>query len=237
MPLSGWEETLAVRAIQAPAGAVRSRGGGWGGGGGSLLSGGRALQEPGPRGRSGGASSPRPALTACAGRRCASPRGPAQSRAARPAPLLGTPSPPEPGAWRPRPLSLAPAAGCLCCFLSLDRPPAACSPPAGRGVGESSPPGLHAPTAAPVPRGACTGPRRLRRAAARMHRPHLLLLLLRAPGVGGGEAGEQWQPRQLQRAAEARMQPQRPRCREITSRGGAGWMCGRPRGLCTWRAR
>lgn len=42
MPLSGWEETLAVRAIQAPAGAVRSRGGGWGGGGGGLCSAGVA---------------------------------------------------------------------------------------------------------------------------------------------------------------------------------------------------
>lgn len=62
--------------------------------------------------------------------------------------------------------------------------------------------GLHAPAAARAPRPACTGPRRLQRAAPRMSRP--LLLLLRAPGVGGGEAGEQrqWQP---QRAAETGM--------------------------------
>lgn len=47
MPLSGWEETLAVRAIQAPAGAVRSRGGGWGGGGG--VSAQRGSRPPGTR--------------------------------------------------------------------------------------------------------------------------------------------------------------------------------------------
>lgn len=67
--------------------------------------------------------------------------------------------------------------------------------------------GLHAPAAARAPRPACTGPRRLQGAAPRTNRP--LLLLLRAPGVGGGEAGEQrqWQP---QRAAEAGMQPRGP---------------------------
>lgn len=67
--------------------------------------------------------------------------------------------------------------------------------------------GLHAPAAARAPRPACTGPRRLQRAVPRTSRP--LLLLLRAPGVGGGEAGEQrqWQP---QRAAEAGMQPRGP---------------------------
>ncbi len=39
---------------------------------------------------------------------------------------------------------------------------------------------------------------------ARTHRP--LLLLLGAPGVGGGEAGEQQQPRRLQRAVEGALQ-------------------------------
>lgn len=67
--------------------------------------------------------------------------------------------------------------------------------------------GLHAPAAARAPRPACTGPRRLQKAAQRTNRP--LLLLLRAPGVGGGEAGEQRQ-RQPQRAAEAGMQPRGP---------------------------
>lgn len=60
--------------------------------------------------------------------------------------------------------------------------------------------GLHAPAAARAPRPACTGPRRLQRAAPKTNRP-LLLLLLRAPGVGGGEAGEQrqWQRSERQR--------------------------------------
>lgn len=102
------------------------------------------------------------------------------------------------------------------------------------GVGGSSPLGLHAPAAARAPRRVCTGPCRLQRAAARMHRP--LLLLLRAPGVGGGEAGEQWQPRRRQRAAEAQMQPRGPRRREITGPGGARRTRGQPGGQCTGRA-
>lgn len=113
--------------------------------------------------------------------------------AAQPSPLPGAPSPPAPGARQPRPLSPAPAAACLCCFLSLDRLPEACSPGIRPGVGGLSPLELHAPAAVRAFRRACTGLRRLQRAAARMHRP--LLLLLRAPGVGGGEGGEQRQPR------------------------------------------
>lgn len=53
--------------------------------------------------------------------------------------------------------------------------------------------------------GQCTDPRRLQRAATRTYWP--LLLLLRALGVGGGEAGE-WRQRRRQRAAEARMAAQ-----------------------------
>lgn len=128
-----------------------------------------------------GSCSPRPAGGA------APPLWVALRAAAQPAPLAGAPSLPAPGARRPRPLSPAPATACLCCFLSLDRLPAACSPRVHPAVGGSSL-GLPAPAAAREPRRACTGLRRLQKAAARTHRP--LLLLLRAPGVGGGEAGE-----------------------------------------------
>lgn len=112
--------------------------------------------------------------------------------AAQLSPLPGAPSPPAPGARQPRPLLPAPAAACLCCFLSLDRPPEACSPGIRPGVGGFSPLELHAPAAVRALLPARTDLRRLQRAAARMHRP---LLLLRAPGVGGGEGGEQRQPR------------------------------------------
>lgn len=170
MPLSGWEGALSVRAIRAPARAVRSRVGG----GGAPLSGGHARPGRGPRGRSGDASSPGPVIAASGGRRCASPRGPAQGcSSARAAPWA--PSPPALAARRPRPLSPAPAAASLCCFLSLARPPAACSPPFAPRWGDSLLRGLHAPAAAPAPRRTYTGPRRLQRAAARMHRPLLLL--------------------------------------------------------------
>lgn len=233
MPLSGWKGTLSVRVIQAPARAVRSRR--WRV---SRLSVGRARPGPGRCGRSGGASSPGPVLTASGGRRCASPRGLAQGcSSARAAPR---------GALSARARSraaAAPLAGPSCSLsllLPLARPPARGSqPPGPPGGGRgSSPLGLHAPAAAPTPRRACTGPRRLQRAAARMHRP--LLLLLQALGVGGGEAGEQRQPRRRQRAAEARMQSRGPRRREITGPGGAGrtweWPGGRYTGRASSRA-
>lgn len=111
--------------IQAPAHAVRSRGLGF-----SRLSGGRARPGSGPRGRSGGASSPE----ACAHSvRRAALRLPSGSRSGLQLPWA--PSLPAPGARRPRLLSPAPAAACLCCFLSLDRPPVACSPPVRPRVG------------------------------------------------------------------------------------------------------
>lgn len=224
---------MSVRVIQAPARAVRSRR--WRV---SRLSVGRARPGPGRCGRSGGASSPGPVLTASGGRRCASPRGLAQGcSSARAAPR---------GALSARARSraaAAPLAGPSCSLsllLPLARPPARSSQspgPPGGGRG-SSPPGLHAPAAAPTPRRACTGPRRLQRAAARMHRP--LLLLLQALGVGGGEAGEQRQPRRRQRAAEARMQSRGPPRREITGPGGAGrtweWPGGRYTGRASSRA-
>lgn len=147
--------------IQAPAHAVRSRGLGF-----SRLSGGRARPGSGPRGRSGGASSPE----ACAHSvRRAALRLPSGSRSGLQLPWA--PSLPAPGARGPRLLSPAPAAACLCCFLSLDRPPVACSPPVRPRVGGSPPPRLHAPAAArllaghaPAPAGCkerrreCTGP-------------------------------------------------------------------------------
>lgn len=205
------------------------------GGGGSLRSAGVAAARN--RGRAGAqAAHPHlgPVLTASGGRRCASPRGPAQGCSSARAAPRGALS-----AGARSPAAAAPLAGPSCSRslllpLSLDRPPAACSPPVRPGLGGgSSPLGLHAPAAARAPRWACTGPRRLQRAVARMHRP--LLLLLRAPGVGGGEAGEQRQPRRRQRAAEARMQRRGPPRREITGPGGAGRTWGPPGERCTGR--
>lgn len=62
---------------------------------------------------------------------------------------------------------------------------------------------LHAPAVAPASRRACTSPRRLQRAEARMHWP--LLPLLGAPGVGGGEAGERRRQRQRQQRFGCRL--------------------------------
>lgn len=166
----------------------------------------------------GGAASPLGVPLKAAARRCATPRGALFAHTG----ILA---------------AAAPLADCsLSLLLPLARPPAGSLQPPGLpgGVGGSSPLGLHAPAAARAPRRVCTGPRRLQRAAARMHRP--LLLLLRAPGVGGGEAGERWQPRRRQRAAEAQMQPRGPRRRKITGPGGAGRTRGRPGGQCTGRA-
>lgn len=84
--------------------------------------------RPGPRSlaRSGGASSQETMLSASGGRRCASLR----VRAHRCSSAGASPRAPSPsalGGRRPRPLSPAPAAACLCCFLSLALPPSACS--------------------------------------------------------------------------------------------------------------
>lgn len=188
-----------MRVIQAPTRAVRSQG--WPV---SPLSVGRTRPGPGPFGRSGGASSPGPVLTTSGGRRCASPRGPAQGcSSARAAPR---------GALSARarsPAATAPLAGPSCSLsllLPLARPPARGSqcpgPPGGCEGGRL----LRGCTHLQRPRflaGQCTDPRRLQRAATRTYWP--LLLLLRALGVGGGEAGE-W--RRRQRAAEARMAAQ-----------------------------
>ncbi|XP_021113424.1 uncharacterized protein LOC110348958 [Heterocephalus glaber] len=86
------------------------------------------------------------------------------------------------------------------CSLSLlpplARPPVACSLQVCSGVGCLPLRGLHAPAAGPASSRACTSPRRLQRAEARMHRP---LLPLGAQGVGGGEAGEQQRRRRRRR--------------------------------------
>lgn len=145
-----------MRAIQAPARAVRSRG--WKV---SRLNGGRARPETGPRGRSGGASSLGPVLTASGGRRCASPRGPAQGCSSARAAPRGALS-----AGAGSPAAAAPLAGPSCSLsllLPLARPPAGgLQSPGSPGVGRgSSPLGLHAPAAAGAPRWACTGPRQV----------------------------------------------------------------------------
>lgn len=184
MLFSGWEETLSVRAIQTPESGVRSRG--W-----KVLCSARVAlaRDPGREGAQAAhlrrsLCSPRPAGGA------APPLGAPLTSAARPAPLPGRPLRPrrEPGGRGPsRQPQLQPV------FVASSRSPArprlaAPGFAGGWGWGRLLP-GLHAPAAARVPRRACTGPRRLQRAAARMHRP--LLLRLPAPGVGGGEAGEQ----------------------------------------------
>lgn len=123
------------------------------GGGGCLRSAGVApARDPGRGGAQAahlgrGRCSPRPAGGA------APPLRVPLRAAAQPAPLPGAPPLPAPGARRPRPLSPAPAAACLCCFLLLDRPPAARSPQIRPELGESSPWGLHAPAADRAPRG------------------------------------------------------------------------------------
>lgn len=200
----------------------------------SRLSGGRARPGPGPHGRSSSASSPGLVLTASRGRRCGSPLGPAQGCSSVRAAPRGALSGPhrEPGGRGPsrrpqlQPVFVASSRSTACWRLTAPR--------FARRWEGSSPLGLHAPAAVRAPQRACTGLRRLQRAAARMHRP--LLLLLRAPGVGGGEAGEQRQPRRRQRAAEARMQPRGPQCREITGPYRARRTWGRPGGRCTGSA-
>lgn len=164
-----------MRVIQAPTRAVRSRG--WRV---CPLSVGRARPGPGPCGRSGGASSPGPVLTASGGRRCASPRGPAQGcSSARAAPR---------GALSARarsPAAAAPLAGPSCSLsllLALARPPARGSqPPGPPGDGRgSSPPGLHAPAAAPAPRRAHRPPQVAKRGGENAPAPPPP-----SPGCGG----------------------------------------------------
>lgn len=177
---------LSVRAIQAPTRAVRSEE--WGV---SPLSGGRARPGPGPRGRPGGASSPGSVLTASGGRRCASPRGPAQGCSSARAAPRGALS----ASARSRAAS-APLAGPSCSLsllLPLARPPArGLQPPGslwGGGVvssgvartcgGPGSSPGMHRPPQVaksggenapapppPAPSPGCWGRGRRRAAAA-----------------------------------------------------------------------
>lgn len=117
----------------------------------------RVRLGPRPLARSGGASSQETVLHTSGGRRCTSLRGPAhRCSSARASPRA--PSPSALGGRRPRPLSPAPAAACLCCFLSLALPPSACSSrlcsevesPSPRRVartcsGPGSSPGVHRP--------------------------------------------------------------------------------------------
>lgn len=223
MPLSRWEGTLSVRSIQAPASAVRSPGWGF-----FRLSGGRARPATGPLRRSGGSSSPGPVLTASGGRRCASPWGPAQGCSSPGRPLRPRQ---EPGGRGPssRPqlqlVFVASSRSTACPWLAAlwfargwgDRLLRGCTHLQRPGFS----PGMHRPP-------------QVAKSGGENARP--LLLLLGAPGVGGGEAGEQQQPRRLQRAVEARVQPRGPRRREITSPGGAGRMWARPGEWCTGRS-
>lgn len=175
MPFSEWERALSMRAVRALALVVLSREV-------SPLSGGRVLLGCGLCRRSGGASLPEPVLSASGGRRCASPRGPSHGcSSARAAPRA--PSSSALGARRPRPLSPAPAAACLCCFLSSARPWLA-APGSARGWGGLPLRGLHAPAAAPASRRACTSPCRLQRAAARITGPSSSRSELRVWGEG-----------------------------------------------------
>lgn len=201
--------------IQAPTRAVRSQG--WPV---SPLSVGRTRPGPGPFGRSGGASSPGPVLTTSGGRRCASPRGPAQGcSSARAAPR---------GALSARarsPAATAPLAGPSCSLsllLPLARPPARGSqcpgPPGGvRGVVSSgvartcSGPGS-SPVNAPTPAG-CKERRRERTGPSSSYSEPWVWGegKLESGGSGGGSGRRRlgWQPRG-------------PRRREITGPGGAG---------------
>lgn len=152
MPFFVWEGELSVRAIPGSGSAVRSREWFF-----FPLSTGRVRLGPRPLARSGGASSQETVLHASGGRRCASLRGPAhRCSSARASPRA--PSPSALGGRWPRPLSPAPAAACLCCFLSLARPPSACSSracpevesPSPRRIartcsGPGSSPGVHRP--------------------------------------------------------------------------------------------
>lgn len=134
MPFFLWKGELSVKAIPASGSAVRSRERVF-----FPLSTGRVRLGPRPLARSGSASSQETVLHTSGGRRCASLRGPAhRCSSARASPRA--PSPSALGGRRPRPLSPAPAAACLCCFRSLARPPSACSSRVCPEVESPSPP-------------------------------------------------------------------------------------------------
>lgn len=153
MPFFVWEGELSVRAIPVSGSAVRSRER-------VFLNLSAPVASAWDPGRSR-AQAMHPRRRLCSMRPAggaAPPFGAPLTAAALPAPLPGRPLRPRWEARRPRPLSPAPAEACLCCFLSLARPPSACSSrvcpevesPSPRRIartcsGSGSSPGVHWP--------------------------------------------------------------------------------------------
>lgn len=227
--LSGWTGMRSARPKHAPPAPSEVEVGG----GGCLRSAGVApARDPGRGGAQAahlgrGRCSPRPAGGA------APPLRVPLRAAAQPAPLPGAPPLPAPGARRPRPLSPAPAAACLCCFLLLDRPPAARSPQIRPEPGESSPWGLHAPAAVRAPRGhapASAGCKERRREGTG---PSSSCSEPRCGGRGSRRAAAAEAAAAGGGGSDAAQGASAPR---ITGPGGAGSARGRPEGRCTGTA-